>query len=142
MDDSFAREIRDRKRPASEVVERELIAHVAQREIANGSCHVAERSLHRVPNDGNAKGAPEIHGKADGDVIVSPSSAIRIEAIELRPCGQQPSHLAERELERADGTVLNGRATQPLLEPTLDVRNATAQLGTELALSALGLKIL
>ena len=28
------------------------------------------------------------------------------------------------------------------VNPTLDVRNATAQLGTELALSALGMKIL
>ena len=48
MHDAFAGEIRDRERAARDVVDGELVAHVAQRQVANGARDVAQRKLRRV----------------------------------------------------------------------------------------------
>ena len=59
---------------------------------------------------------------------------------------QQGYRVIYREAHTLMEIVADGRLLTSLdmveVNPTLDVRNATAQLGTELALSALGMKIL
>jgi len=84
------------------------------------------------------RGTAGIHVSFDMDVC-DPSIAPGVGTPVKRGLDYREAHMLMEIV--ADGRLLTS-LDMVEVNPTLDVRNATAQLGTELALSALGMKIL
>jgi arginase len=99
----------------------------------NGMASIAERAVALA-----GSGTAGIHVSFDMDVC-DPSVAPGVGTPVNGGLNYREAHLLMEIV--ADSNLL--RALDLVeVNPTLDVRNATAQLGTELALSALGMKIL
>jgi arginase len=98
-----------------------------------GMAAIAEQAV-KLASDGTAG----IHVSFDMDVC-DPAIAPGVGTPVKGGLGYREAHLL-MEIIADSGQLTSLDVVE--VNPTLDIRNATAQLGTELALSALGLKIL